>query len=96
MGGKYRDFYVLAVHVHDLILRFGRTASKSVNLSPRELECLQWIAKGKTAWECAAILRMLQHTVRCYRESASKKLNASSNTHAVAIEYRAGLPILPL
>jgi DNA-binding CsgD family transcriptional regulator len=91
-----RDFQVLAVQLHDKVLELeGRTRS-IVNLSPRELECLQWVAEGKTAWECAAILGLSQHTIRCYLESARHKLQATSNTHAVSIAHRAGLliPIL--
>ncbi|WAP66798.1 LuxR C-terminal-related transcriptional regulator [Jiella pelagia] len=49
------------------------------------------IAQGKTAWECAAILGLSQHTVRCYLESARHKLDAISNTHAVSIAHRTGL-----
>lgn len=91
-----RDFQVLATHIHDKVLRLeGRRPMKS-HLSPRELECLQWIAEGKTVWECATILGLSQHTVRCYLESARHKLNATSNTHAVSIAHRAGLLLPPL
>ncbi len=86
-----RDFQVLATHIHDRVLRLEGLAPQPARLSPRELECLEWIAQGKTAWECAAILGLSQHTVRCYLESARHKLGAISNTHAVSIAHRAGL-----
>ncbi|MAW85664.1 MAG: hypothetical protein CMJ42_03940 [Phyllobacteriaceae bacterium] len=91
-----RDFQLLAVHLHDKILELhGRPVTRA-NLSPRELECLQWVSDGKTAWECSVILGLPEHTVRCYLESARYKLNASSNTHAVSIAHRTGLfsPVL--
>lgn len=86
-----RDFQVLATHIHDKVLHLEGTRPPNSHLSPRELECLQWIAEGKTAWECATILGLSQHTVRCYLESARHKLKATSNTHAVSIAYRARL-----
>jgi DNA-binding CsgD family transcriptional regulator len=91
-----RDFQLLAVHLHDKVLELeGRPVTRA-NLSPRELECLQWVSDGKTAWECSVILGLSEHTVRCYLESARYKLNASSNTHAVSIAHRTGLfsPVL--
>jgi DNA-binding CsgD family transcriptional regulator len=91
-----RDFQVLATHIHDKVLRLEGHRPKDSHLSPRELECLQWIAEGKTVWECATILGLSQHTVRCYLESARHKLNATSNTHAVSMAHRAGLLLPPL
>lgn len=91
-----RDFQVLATHIHDKVLRLEGHRPMDSHLSPRELECLQWIAEGKTVWECATILGLSQHTVRCYLESTRHKLNATSNTHAVSIAHRAGLLLPPL
>ena len=91
-----RDFQLLAVHLHDKVLELEGRPVFRTKLSPRELECLQWVSEGKTAWECSVILGLAEHTVRCYLESARYKLGASSNTHAVSIAHRAGLffPIL--
>ncbi len=86
-----RDFNLLALQLHNKVLELEGRQGSPAKLSPRELECLQWIAEGKTAWECAMILGLSQHTVRCYLESARHKLNAASNTHAVSIAHRAGL-----
>lgn len=86
-----RDFQVLAVHVHAVLLDLEGAPIPDVKLSPRERECLLWIAEGKTAWECSVILGLSLHTVRCYLESARHKLRASSNTHAVAKAVKAGL-----
>ena len=86
-----RDFQVLAFHVHEKARQLSGGLVQSQRLSPRELECLQWIAEGKTAWECGMILGLSEHTVRCYLESARHKLNAVSNTHAVSLAHSAGL-----
>lgn len=91
-----REFQVIAMHVHDRVLRLEGYEPPQIGLSPRELECLLWTAEGKTAWECAVILGLSQNTVRCYLESARHKLNATSNTHAVSIAHRLGMLVDPL
>jgi hypothetical protein len=42
------------------ILRiYGHDAAKDMLISARELDCLKWIAAGKTAWEASVILSKL-------------------------------------
>lgn len=87
-----RDFQVLALHLHQTILRLaGGQTNQHARLSPRERECLLWIAEGKTYWETAMILGLSEHTVRCYLESARHKLGAANNTHAVNKAGKASL-----
>jgi DNA-binding CsgD family transcriptional regulator len=87
-----RDFQVLALHLHQAILRLeGGQPIEHASLSPRERECLLWIAEGKTYWECAMILGLSEHTVRCYLASARHKLGAANNTHAVNKAGKASL-----
>jgi LuxR family quorum sensing-dependent transcriptional regulator len=57
-------------------------------LSARELECLEWAAKGKTSWEIGEILRVSEHTVTSHLKSAAMKLHATSRAHAVAMALR--------
>lgn len=87
-----RDFQVLALHMHQTVLRLaGGHPIQPANLSPRERECLLWIAEGKTYWETAMILGLSEHTVRCYLESARHKLGAANNSHAVNKAGKASL-----
>lgn len=86
----FRHFPIIASHLHDAILRAEGVVRSQPRLSHREVECLRWTSEGKTVWECAVILGLSQHTVRCYLESARHKLSATSNTHAVAIALRSG------
>ncbi len=90
---KYmRDFQVLALHMHQAILRLaGGQSIEQPSLSPRERECLLWIAEGKTYWETAVILGLSEHTVRCYLESARHKLGAANNSQAVNKAGRSNL-----
>ena len=86
-----RDFQMLALHMHQAILRLEGQRMETASLSPRERECLSWVAEGKTAWETAIILGLSEHTVRCYLESARHKLGAANNTHAVNKAGKANL-----
>jgi DNA-binding CsgD family transcriptional regulator len=86
-----RDFQLLALHMHEAILRLAGQPITRTKLSPRERECLLWIAEGKTHWETAMILGLSEHTVRCYLESARHKLGAANNTHAVNKAGKASL-----
>lgn len=86
-----RHLPIIATHFHEVVVRTQGVLRAQPRLSPRELECLQWKAEGKTAWECAIILGLSEHTVRCYLESARHKLGASSTTQAVAIAEKSGL-----
>ncbi|MGY8665339.1 LuxR family transcriptional regulator [Bradyrhizobium sp. UFLA05-109] len=52
-------------------------------LSPRELECLDWAAKGKTAWEVGRILGISHNTVAYYLRSARDKLGVRTTVQAV-------------
>lgn len=52
-------------------------------LSPREIECLVWMARGKDAAGVAEILSISQHTVRDYLKSARAKLGCSTIAQAV-------------
>jgi DNA-binding CsgD family transcriptional regulator len=79
-----KDFHLLASHLHNAIHRLEGVQNENLApLSPRERECLKWIAEGKTYWECARILGLSEHTVRCYLESARHKLRAANTAHAV-------------
>ena len=60
-------------------------------LSPRERECLQWTAAGKTSWEISSILKLSQSTTDGYIASATRKLGATNRTQAVAVGIRRGL-----
>jgi LuxR family transcriptional activator of conjugal transfer of Ti plasmids len=54
------------------------------SLSPREVECLEWAARGKSAWEIGTILGISRHTVSTYLENAKAKLGVRTIVQAVA------------
>ncbi|ESX66332.1 LuxR family transcriptional regulator [Mesorhizobium sp. LSHC414A00] len=53
-----------------------------VVLSRREIECLKWAARGKTAWEIGRILGISQRTAAYHRDNARKKLGAPTTIQA--------------
>ncbi len=61
---------------------------RSIQLSQRERECLEWCAEGKTAEETAIITKLSVHTVESYVRSAMRKLGAVNRMQAVAKAIR--------
>lgn len=53
-----------------------------VVLSRREIECLKWAARGKTAWEIGRILGISRRTAAYHRDNARKKLGAPTTIQA--------------
>jgi len=54
-------------------------------LTPRERECLKWVAAGKTDWEISQILNIAEQTAHGYVQSALSKLGARTRAQAVAL-----------
>jgi DNA-binding CsgD family transcriptional regulator len=60
-------------------------------MSARELECLRWVADGKTDWEIGLILSISAATVKFHVDGARKKLRARNRAQAVARLVLTGL-----
>jgi DNA-binding CsgD family transcriptional regulator len=80
-----RDFEALGGYFHQHMLRiWGHDTERDMLVSARELECLKWIAEGKTAWEAGVILGISERTVRFHLNAAREKLDCLTTTQAVA------------
>jgi LuxR family transcriptional activator of conjugal transfer of Ti plasmids len=55
-----------------------------VSLSAREIECLEWAAQGKSAWEIGNILGISRRTAAFHLDNAKAKLGVRSICQAVA------------
>jgi len=64
------------------------------HLTPRELECLRWIALGKGTPEIAAILDISPHTTRDYLKSVHYKLDCVTSAQAVTKAVKLGLLVV--
>ncbi|MCK4862328.1 MAG: helix-turn-helix transcriptional regulator, partial [Rhodobacteraceae bacterium] len=60
-------------------------------LSPRELDVLKYLGIGLSRGKIAEILKISEHTLRVYVDSARYKLGALNTTHAVAIALARGV-----
>jgi DNA-binding CsgD family transcriptional regulator len=60
-------------------------------MTGREIECMKWVAIGKTNWEIGQVLGISASTVHFHVEGAKKKLNKSTRTEAVAMLVLHGL-----
>lgn len=65
------------------------------NISPREFEVLELLAKGLTNKEIANILQISQYTVRNHINHISIKLEASDRTEAVMTAVQLGILMMP-
>lgn len=71
---------------------FPRRLVGSVILSPRELECLEWAAKGKSAWDIGQIIGLSRRTVSFHLENAKMKLGVRTIPQAVTLLMSARYP----
>lgn len=86
--GLLRPFLIA---MHDRFeLREARISLEASGLTAREREILQWVARGKTNQEIAALLVVSAHTVRKHLENIYAKLGVHTRTAAVA---RASAPL---
>lgn len=70
---------------------FGMSETAPPKLTPRETQCMKWVAAGKTNWEIGQLLGISASTAHFHIESAKKKLNKSTRTEAVAVLVLHGL-----
>lgn len=81
-----RVLQLIAMHFHAYAHR-RLSADRVVDgiaLSPREFECLQWAAGGKSAWEIGRILSISRRTAAFHLDNAKTKLGVHSICQAVA------------
>jgi LuxR family transcriptional regulator, activator of conjugal transfer of Ti plasmids len=78
---------LLAILFHSRA-RFTLAPERSVTgivLSPREYECLEWAAKGKSAWEIGCMLNISRRTAAFHLDNAKSKLGVRTISQAVAL-----------
>jgi LuxR family transcriptional regulator, quorum-sensing system regulator BjaR1 len=74
-----------------LELRNRGSRRKLTKLTEREVECLKWVADGKSEWETGQILGISEHTVDRHMANARRKLGARTRAQAIATAMRLGL-----
>jgi DNA-binding CsgD family transcriptional regulator len=77
-----------------LELERGTDQVPMTSLSPRETDALTLLATGMSRAQAAEQLKISEHTLRVYIESARFKLAAMNTTHAVARALASGLLVV--
>ncbi|MFM0758314.1 autoinducer binding domain-containing protein [Paraburkholderia strydomiana] len=81
---NYRMTYLISAQFHFELHRIAQIPSRrgAHLLTPRQLECLTWVARGKTSSEIGKILELSRYTVDYHIEEAMEALNICSRTAA--------------
>lgn len=78
------DTVYRALHTRDVSLGTGEmSVSGTDRLSHREIECLRWLAAGKTLYEAAIILDISERTLRFHIANARERLGVATTMQAV-------------
>lgn len=86
-----RELHLAAFAVFGILAASRFEENKRRNpLTQRERDCLKLAMLGKTSSEVGTILSISEYTVSQYLASATRKLNASNRTHAVAMAAQLG------
>lgn len=82
--GRVLQLMAIGFHAHARKKLAPARAGGSLSLSRRELECLEWAARGKSAWEIGRILGVSRRTAAFHLDNAKAKLGVRSICQAVA------------
>ncbi|PWF48758.1 helix-turn-helix transcriptional regulator [Massilia glaciei] len=84
---------LIANFVHEAMSRLVNKSGRALKapLTPRELECLKWIAGGKSTWETAQILHLSEHGVLHHVRNIMTKFDVTSRHQAVSRAVACGL-----
>ncbi len=92
MRGQYPVSPALARHLFRLAGSPAATpSSNSLNLSPRELQLLQHIAKGNSYAGCAELMNISLSTVQTHIRNMYRKLQVSNQRQAISKAQSSGL-----
>lgn len=87
------QLHLLAHFIHEAGHRFAHhlAMTEPPRLTSRELECLHWVAVGKTSWEIGRLLNVTERTIVFHVQNAARKLETSGRQAAVARAIVLGL-----
>ncbi|PPJ47818.1 LuxR family transcriptional regulator [Rhizobium sp. KAs_5_22] len=86
-----REVGLLAGYCISLSTRKAQKSDRDFELTERELECLFWIAEGKTSDEIATILGISRNTINNYITSVMRKTATKTRSEAIAYAVRNNL-----
>jgi LuxR family transcriptional activator of conjugal transfer of Ti plasmids len=82
--GRVLQLMAMYFHAHARAKLASDRVVGGISLSRREFECLEWAARGKSAWEIGRILGISRRTAAFHLDNAKAKLGVRSICQAVA------------
>lgn len=82
---------VYASYLASLLFSEQTRTGRELELTDRELECLYWIAEGKTSDEIATIIGISKNTINNYITSVMRKTATRTRSEAIAYAVRNNL-----
>lgn len=82
--GQAFQLIATCFHVHARRKFSSNRTVDGVDLTPREYECLQWAARGKSIWEVGCILGIKRRTAAFHLDNVRRKLGVRTIAQAVA------------
>ena len=91
-----QELILVAHYLNQKALEIERGSDhvEAKSLSPREIDALTLLATGHSRAQAAEFLKISEHTLRVYIESARFKLGANNTVHAVARALNTGLLVI--
>lgn len=92
-NGEFNMISLASTYAIGRAMQLQMTQSHTIDhieLTRREIECLQWAAVGKSEWEMSQIMGISEHTSEKHLLSAKNKLGAVNRVQAVAEAIRRG------
>lgn len=91
---KIADWALIRDYVFESSKRFTTVISddeSEASLTPREIECLNWAAEGKSSWEISTIFNCSEATVNFHFSNIRRKFAVNSRQQAIVKAMRLGL-----
>ena len=88
---RLREVGLLTAYALSLSTNKSHKTDRDFELTDRELECLFWIAEGKTSDEIATILGISRNTINNYITSVMRKTATKTRSEAIAYAVRNNL-----
>ncbi len=88
---RLRDVGLMTAYMRSFAEASVQRGDRDCDLTEREIECLYWIAEGKTSDEIAVILGISRNTINNYITSVMRKTATKTRSEAIAYAVRNNL-----
>lgn len=89
------ELLLVSCTAHERLYVLTSKNTHAISLTPRQQECLTWLACGLNPQQIAEKIGISHHTVKMHIDSAKERLGATTRIQAVAKALTAGLITIP-